>query len=118
MANSKPGGADEKVTRAEYPSGWLVLTRNESVAYIIDALLDLPPHREFNQSELADHAGVSRQSVSRHLELLLEVGVLDPVENTSPQRYRFDEDSPVSRALIQLDGAVNAAGATVADAQH
>lgn len=104
-------GDEQRAVREEYPSGWLVLTRNESVPYVLDALLDLPPRREVNQTELAELAGVSRQSVSRHLDLLLTVGVLEPVEGTSPQRYRFDEESPVSRALIQLDGAVNAVGA-------
>lgn len=97
-------------TREEYPSGWLVLAKNESAAKIVDALLDLPPHREFNQSELADMAGVSRQSVSRHLDLLLGIGVIEEVSNTSPQRYRFNPESEVSKAIIRLDGAMNAAG--------
>lgn len=105
-----------KALRDEHPSGWIVLTRNESVLYMIDALLDLQPHREFNQTELAERAGVSRQSVGRHLELLLETGVIEPVENTSPQRYRFDEESLVSKAIIRLDGAMNAAG-TDSDSQ-
>jgi hypothetical protein len=46
--------------RDEYPSGWLVLTRNESIPYIIDALLDSHPYREYNQTDLADRADVSR----------------------------------------------------------
>lgn len=101
---------EQRASRARSPSGWLVLTRNDSVPYVIDALLDLAARREFNQTELAELAGVSRQSVARHLDLLLSAGVVEPVENTSPQRYRFDPDSEVSRALVQLDGAVNAAG--------
>lgn len=101
---------EQQAFRTDYPSGWLVLTRNESVPYIIDALLDLAGRREFNQTELAELAGVSRQSVARHLDLLLTTGVIEPVENTSPQRYRFDPESDVSRALIQLDGAMNAVG--------
>lgn len=96
--------------RDEYPTGWLVLTKHEAASKIIDALLDLPPHREFNQSELATLADVSRQSVSRHQELLLGIDVIEPVSGTSPQRYRFNPDSPVSQAIIQLDGAMNAAG--------
>ena len=96
--------------REEYPSGWLVLTKHESAAKIIDALLDLPPHREVTQSELAEQAEVSRQSVSRHLDLLLGIDVIEPVENTRPQRYRFNPDSAVSEAIIRLDGAMNAAG--------
>jgi DNA-binding IclR family transcriptional regulator len=45
----------------------MVLMRKESIAYILDALLDAPHRREFNQSELARAAGVSRQTVNRHL---------------------------------------------------
>lgn len=92
------------------PTGWLVLARNESVATIVDALLDRPPHSQFTQTELADAAGVSRQSVHRHLELLLDIGVLEPVEDSSPQRYSFDPQSDVSEAIVRLDGAMNAAG--------
>ena len=113
MANAPEAAEDEqRAFREEYPSGWIALTKNESVPYIVDALLDLPPRREFNQSELAELAGVSRQSVSRHLDLLLEAEIVEPVEGTSPQRYRFNEASAVSGALIQLDGAMNAAGTT------
>lgn len=96
--------------RDEYPSGWLVLTKREAASKIIDALLDLPPHREFNQTELADLAGVSRQSVGRHRDLLVGIDVIEPVPGTSPQRYRFNPESDVSEAIIRLDGAMNAAG--------
>ena len=104
-----------KHSREEYPSAWIALTRNESVGYIIDALLDLPSHREFNQTELADMAGVSRNSVGTHLDLLLTVDIIEPVTGSSPRRYRFNADSDVSRALIQLEGAMNEA---VASAQE
>lgn len=111
MAQDADSSGDrQRAFRADYPSGWLVLTRNESVPYIVDALLDLPPRREVNQTELADLAGVSRQSVSRHLDLLLTAEVVEPVAGTSPQRYQFDPESDVSRALVQLDGAMNAVG--------
>ena len=94
--------------REQYPTGWLVLAKNESAAKIIDALLDLPHRREFNQTELAKMANVSRQSVANHRELLLSVGVIEEVQNTS--RYRFNPESEVSKAIIQLDGSMNAAG--------
>lgn len=102
--------AKQRTYRADDPSGWLALTRNESVPYIVDALLDLPSRREVNQTELAEYAGVSRQSVNRHLDLLLSAEIIEPVPDTSPRRYRFDPGSDVSRALIELDGAMNAAG--------
>jgi predicted ArsR family transcriptional regulator len=98
--------SDSTNPRYDPPTGWLYLTKNDTVPLVIDALLDLPAHREFTQTELADIAGVSRQSVNRHLDLLLAVGVVEPVENTSPQRYRFDADAAVSRRLVELDGAV------------
>lgn len=106
-AGSREDSDDESTNpRYEPPTGWLQVTRNDTVPLIIDALLDLPAHREFNQTELADLAGVSRQSVNRHLDLLLDLSVVEPVEHSSPQRYRFDADAAVSRRLIELDGAV------------
>lgn len=99
-----------KPIRSDYPSGWLAIAENESVAFVIDALLDLPDRREFTKAELAEMAGVSRQSVYTHLDFLLALGVMESVEDTSPQRYRFDPESDVSRALVQLDGAVNRVG--------
>jgi hypothetical protein len=114
MANAPQTSSNsQKAFRERNPSGWLVLTRNESVPYMINALLDLPPHREFNQTELAERAGVSRQSVGRHLDLLLETDIIEPVTNTNPQRYRFNAESSVSKALIQLDGTMNAAGVDI-----
>ena len=92
-----------KTLRDTYPSGWLALTQNESVPYIIGALLNSLPQREFNQTELAEHAGVSRQSVGRHLDILVDAGIIEPVDETSRQRYRFAPESPVSEALVRLD---------------
>lgn len=96
--------------RDEHPSGWLALTRHESVAYIVDALLDSPDHREFTQTELAQKAGVSRKSVQRHLDLLLQVEILENVGNTGHTRYRFNTESEVAEQLIKLDGALSNAG--------
>lgn len=35
---------DTKRTRLEHPSGWLLLTRHESVQFVLDALLSYPPY--------------------------------------------------------------------------
>lgn len=110
MSEQNPTQHETAQFREKYPSGWLVLAKNESAAKIVDALLDLPPHREFNQTELANMAGVSRQSVSNHLDLLQGTNVISPVDHSSPQRYRFNAESNVSQAIIRLDGAMNAAG--------
>ena len=93
--------------RDEYPSGWRILVQNESVGYILDALLDALPGAEFTKTELADKAGVSRQSVYTHLDLLLVLGVLEPVENSSPARYRVNAGNDLLDLLHQVNGVVN-----------
>jgi hypothetical protein len=93
--------------RDEYPSGWRILTQNESVGYVLDALMDALPGAEFTKSELAAEAGISRQSLYTHLDLLLALDVLQPVEASSPQRYRVNDDSEVLEMLHQVNGVVN-----------
>lgn len=93
--------------RDEYPSGWRILIQNESVGYMLDALMDALPDTEFTKSELANEAGVSRQSLYTHLDLLLALGVLEPVENSSPQRYRVAAESELLDLLHQVNGTVN-----------
>lgn len=99
---------DTKETRFRHPSGLLYLMGHESVPILLDALLDLPPGREFNKTELADHAGVTRQTVGSYVGLLLEVDVIEEVPETTPQRYRLAE-SPVVEELFELNSALNAA---------
>jgi DNA-binding transcriptional ArsR family regulator len=107
--SSQKSPPDESVDelRDEYPSGWRILVQNESVGYILDALMDALPGSEFTKSELASEAGVSRQSVYTHLDLLLALDVLEAVEETSPQRYRVDGDSDLLDLLHQVNGKVN-----------
>jgi DNA-binding transcriptional ArsR family regulator len=93
--------------RDEYPSGWRILVQNESVGYILDALMDALPGTEYTKSELATEAGVSRQSLYTHLDLLLALNVLEPVEDSSPQRYRVNSDSELLGLLHQVNGTVN-----------
>lgn len=107
--NETKNGSENGSVREEHPTGWLTLTKNKSAAKIVDALLDISPRREFNQKELAQQADVSRQSVANHIDLLVGIGVLDEVPNTTPQRFRFNPESEVSEAIIQLEGAMNAA---------
>jgi len=96
-----------KEARLEHPSGWLYLTQHESVPLLIDALLDLPPGREFNKTELAEHAGVTRQTVGNYVDVLLEVDIIEEVPSTSPTRYRL-ADSEVVEELFALNSALNA----------
>lgn len=99
----------KKDLRMEHPSGWLHLTQHDAVPILVDALLDLPPNREFNKSEFAEHAGVTRQTVGNYTDLLLEVELIEEVPNTSPRRYRV-ADSDVVRELFELNSALNNAG--------
>lgn len=93
--------------RDKYPSGWRILAQNESVGFILDALMDALPRAEFTKSELATEAGVSRQSVYTHLDLLLALGVLEPVEHSSPERYRVNAESDLLVLLHRINGVVN-----------
>jgi DNA-binding transcriptional ArsR family regulator len=100
---------DTKEARLENPTGVLHLFRHESVPILIDAILTLPPGREFNKTELAEHAGVTRQTVSNYIDLLLETDVVEEVPNTSPRRYRVAK-SDVVEELFELNSALNVAG--------
>lgn len=100
---------DTKQARLEHPSGVLYLMQHDSVPILLDALLDLPPGREFNKSEFAEHAGVTRQTVSNYIDLLLEVEIVEEVPNTSPQRYQLAR-SPVVEELFALNSALNSVG--------
>ena len=100
---------DTKEARLENPTGVLHLFQHESVPILIDAILTLPPGREFNKTELADRAGVTRQTVSNYIDLLLETEVVEEVPNTSPRRYRVAR-SDVVEELFELNSALNVAG--------
>lgn len=109
MSKSTPDAEDldTKQARLEHPSGFLYLTRHDSVPIIVDALLGLPPRREFNKTELAEFAGVTRQTVGAHVDRLLELKLIERVPDTSPQRYRV-ADSDVVQELLEFNSALNA----------
>lgn len=109
--NSESDRTNAKQTRRENPSAWLKLTDNQTLPLIIDALLDSPPGREFNKTELGDHAGVSRESVRKYVDTLLEFNIVTEVANTDPQRYRLNDERKATRALFELQSALNAEGA-------
>jgi DNA-binding MarR family transcriptional regulator len=100
---------DTKEARLENPSGVLYLFQHESVPILIDAILTLPPGREFTKTELAEHAGVTRQTVSKYIDRLLETDIVEDVPNSSPRRYRVAR-SDVIQELRALNSALNAGG--------
>lgn len=99
---------DTKQARLDQPSGLLYVLQHDAVPILLDAVLDLPPGREFNKTEFASHAGVTRQTVSNYIDLLQTVAVVERVPETTPQRYRVTE-SPVVQELYELNSAINAA---------
>ncbi len=105
--NSPSDDLSKVEIRDEYPSGWRVLVQNESVGYILDALMDSSLGAEYTKSELATTAGISRQSLYTHLDLLIALNTLDPVQDSSPQRYRVNPDSELLQLLHQVNGTVN-----------
>ena len=109
MEHAADRGQKKKELRKEHPSGWLYLTQHDAIPILVDALLDLPPNREFDEPELADHAGVARQTVGNYTDLLIEIELVEKVPNTSPRRYRV-ADSNVVRELFELNSALNNVG--------
>lgn len=98
-------GEDMKTARRQKPSGWMVLTRNSSVTYMIDALIETPPNREFSKAELERRSGVSDESIRKHFELLSDLEIVEEVPGTD--RYRINIEGVVTQELLELDSAVN-----------
>jgi hypothetical protein len=110
MSSQQPDQNDTQeltALRDVHPSGWRILTHHESVGYMIDALMDAPDSH-FSKSKLADHAGVSRQSVHTHLPLLLRLDIVQAVEDTSPETYTLNSSADLVQELHRLNGLVNA----------
>ncbi|WP_254543650.1 winged helix-turn-helix domain-containing protein [Halomarina pelagica] len=98
-----------KEERLEYPSGWLYLCQHDSVHFIIDALLQVDPKKEFTKTELAEFAGISTQSVRRHLDKLVEAGIV--AETAGGKRYHYDLESPTGQLVAELNAELVAIGA-------
>lgn len=52
------------------------------------------------------HESVLRQTVSRHVDVLVEVGLVERLDDTNPQRYRI-RDGPTTRELFAFNSALN-----------
>lgn len=102
------GDFDVKQHRLENPSGWMTLVRYETTRFLIDALLESPPGREFNKSELSRRTGLSRNSVKNHIKLLVELGVVDELDDSGWEEYKLNDDGRVTTELFELNSALNA----------
>ncbi|MDZ7688106.1 MAG: winged helix-turn-helix domain-containing protein [Halobacteriales archaeon] len=99
---------DIKRLRKENASGWLELTKSESVPLMIDALIDAPPEYRFNKTELQNRSGVNRNTVSKYIDLLVELGIIEKIPDTEPQEYRLNELGRVTQEILELNNAINA----------
>jgi len=97
---------DIAAVRDEYPSGLRVFMQNESVGYMIDALMDMPG-TQFSKSLLAEKAGVSRQSVHTHMTLLVNLGIVNEVVESEPVEYTLNDDDEIIRLLHHLEAVIN-----------
>lgn len=95
---------DDEADSSARQTGWETITGKPAVSAIVDTLLNLPDDREFTKSELAEMAGVSRNSVGNHAEMLEAAGLITEVPHAP--RYRVDADSDVFRLVTKLDIAV------------
>jgi len=96
----------KKELRKEFPSGWMEVSRYETLVLIIDVLLESPTSREFTPGELATESGSTTKSVTSHLDKLVEVGVVEKLDNRNPVRYTLNERSPITQKLFELNTTV------------
>lgn len=92
--------------RKQHPSGWLRATAPESRALLIDALLEIPPAREFTADELAEKTGVPPETVQTHVETLLGWGVINR-SGTTPVQYSVVEESHILQQIVRLNSVVS-----------
>jgi predicted transcriptional regulator len=101
---------ETKQARIDTPSGWLYLTKHPAVPFLIDALLELPPEFEFTIQHIAERAGVTRQTASKHLGLFVEVGLVRQLDDHGPSgaRQYVVKRSATTKELYALNSAINA----------
>lgn len=74
------------------------------VSILTAFLADPDPEFDYNVTEIAELAGVSRNTVYRHLDDLLEIGVIVKTrESGGSPRYKLDKDNPAAKRLAQLE---------------
>ena len=107
MSNQRRSGEkDIAELRDEYPSGLRVLLQNESVGYMLDALMDMPG-TQFNKSMLAEKAGISRQSVHTHITLLMNLDIVREIDTSNTIEYTLNEEAEIVQLLYRLEGVIN-----------
>lgn len=95
---------DQKQFRKEFPSGWMTLTRYETVVLILDALLESPAERPLTIEELANKSGATRRSINDRIGNLVDLGIVNRRETASDENaYSINNDSPITKRLYDLN---------------
>lgn len=67
-------------------------------------LADPDPEFDYTVTEIAELAGVSRNTVYRHIEDLIEVGaIVKTRESGGSPRYKFDKENDAAKRIAQLE---------------
>lgn len=93
----------QKAFRKEFPSGWMEVSRYETLVLVIDALLESAPNREFGIDDLAENAGVVPVSVESHIGSLVRLGVVEEIKGSNGSRYSLNTKSPITQDLFDLN---------------
>lgn len=99
---------DIKSVRRRNKTGWLVISDDETVRFLIDAVLDLSPSSEqLPISELASQTGEPVDEIQKEMELLEDLDVIEVCEDGTMFEVQDLQDSPVLNTLYSLNSAVN-----------
>lgn len=81
-----------------------MLGNGAKVSIIAAFLADPDPEFDYNVTEIAELAGVSRNTVYRHLDDLVEIGVIKKTRETggSP-RYKLNKENAAAKRIAQLE---------------
>jgi DNA-binding transcriptional ArsR family regulator len=79
------------------------LFRSGEFVRVVDFLLD-EPDREFNKSEIAEGAGVSRPTLYKLWDRVLALGLVCATRRQAGvEFYRLDAGSPLVKSLLRFD---------------
>jgi hypothetical protein len=97
----------KKEVRKEFPSGWMEISRYETLVLAIDALLESPAAREFTIDDLADLSGATSKSLQKHIDVLVNLDIVEETDgNNNEPLYSLNGDSPIVQDLYELNSTV------------